>query len=122
MRALTGRCGDAPDRRDRARSGTEALLAFDRSEPELMYLLGTELSAAEREIAGRRWQLILRIGALLGERGEGGGPGQGVALGEHLVAATLALSCNRGGGQAPAPPDLAAQLPALVALAGERVV
>jgi hypothetical protein len=122
MRALTGRCEDAASRRGRARSGTEALLAFYRAEPELMYLLGTELSAAEREIAARRWQLILRIGALLSERGEGGGPGQGAALGEHLVAASLALSCTRGGGQAPSPPDLAAQLPALVELAGERVV
>lgn len=122
MRALTGRCEDAPNRRGRARSGAEALLAFYRAEPELTYLLGTELSAAEREIAARRRQLILRVGALLSERGERGVPANGAAVGEHLVAAALALSCNRGGGQTPVPPDLAAQLPALVELAGERGV
>ncbi len=118
MRALAGRCEDVPDRRGRARSGTEALLAFYRAEPQLTYLLGTELSAAEREIAARRRRLILHIGALLGEQGEKGDPGQGAALGEHLVAAALALSCNRGRRQAPVSPDLAAQLPALVELAG----
>jgi hypothetical protein len=121
MRALAGRCEDAPNRRGRARSGTEALLAFYRAEPQLTYLLGTELSAAEREIAARRRQLILRIGALLSGGAEGGDPGHGPALGEHLVAASLALSCNRGGGQAPVPTDFAAQLPALVELAGARV-
>lgn len=121
MRALAGRCEGASNRRARARSGTEALLAFYRAEPQLMYLLGTELSAAEREIAARRRRLIIRIGALLSEREGRGDPGRGAALGEHLVAASLALSCNRDGGQAPAPPDLAAQLPTLVELVGERV-
>lgn len=120
MRALAGRCEGAPNRRGRARSGTEALLGFYRSEPQLMYLLGTELSAAEREIAVRRRQLILRIGALLSERGERREPGQGAALGEHLVAASLALSCSRSGGRAVSS-DLVAQLPALVELAGEHV-
>jgi AcrR family transcriptional regulator len=117
-RALVGRCQDARDRRDRARSATEALLAFYRSEPQLTSLLGTELSAAEKEIAARRWRLIGRLGALLSEREGERDPGRGTALDEHLVAASLALSCNRGGGQPPVSPDLAAQLPALVELAG----
>jgi len=121
MRALARRCDDVSNRRDRARSGAEALLAFYRSEPQLMYLLGTELSAAERVIAARRRRLINRLGALLSGGAEGGDPGHGPVLGEHLVAASLALSCNRGEGRAPVQPDLVAQLPALVELAGERV-
>ena len=120
MRALARRCEDVPNRRDRGRSGTEALLAFYRSEPQLMYLLGTELSAAEREIAARRQRLINRLGSLLSGGAEED-PGHGPALGEHLVAASLALSCNRGEGRAPVQSDLAAQLPALVELAGARV-
>ena len=120
--ALAGRCQDARNRRDRARQGIEALLAFHRSEPQLTHLLGTELSAAEREIAARRRRLIVRLGAMLSERGEREAPADGAAAVEHLVAAVLALSCSRGEGQAPAlPEDLATQLPALVELAGERV-
>lgn len=120
-RAVAGRCRDAPDRPERARSAAEALLAFRRSEPQLICLLGAELSAAEKEIAARRRRLIGRLGALLSEREDRPDPGRGGDLGAHLVAAALALSCPRGGRRADVAPDLSAQLPALAELAGDHV-
>jgi len=75
-----------------------------------MSLLGTELAAGEREIAARRRRLVVRFGALLDCEECERRPG--IAIGEHLVAASLALGCGRDGKPAVAP-DLVAQLTGL---------
>jgi AcrR family transcriptional regulator len=120
LRMLAGRCQDVPERRSRARSGTEALLTFCRAEPQLSRLLGAELPAAQKEIAPRHWQLISRLAALLDGREGREPPVQGAAVGRHLAAAALALSCDGEESLTPLQPDLATQLTALLELAREH--
>jgi AcrR family transcriptional regulator len=119
LNTLADRCQEARGRRGRARSYSEALLAFHRSEPQLARLLGTELSAAERGIASRRRQLIDRLGQMLDEQEEKSQM-QADAVSVHLAAAALALSCNGGADRAAVPPGFSAQLPVLLDLAGGR--
>lgn len=115
FRVLKGRCRDAPDSLSRARAGTEALLGFIASEPQLACLLGTELAVAQKAIVPRRRRLISQLAAALdGAVGDDGPRRGGPVGGEQFAAAALALFCHRGGGQDPVPADLATQLTALL--------
>jgi AcrR family transcriptional regulator len=114
LRALRGRCRDAPDRLSRARSGAEALLAFTAGEPQLACLLGTEFAVAQRAILPQRRRLIVQLAALLDGGGRGERTAPGGAVGEPLAAAALALCCNGREGEVPVPPDIATQLAALL--------
>jgi AcrR family transcriptional regulator len=119
-KALAGGCGDTRDRRRPARSDAEALIAFACAEPRLAHLLGAELAAAEREITARRRQLFARLALSSREMAQGSAPARTRSIGEQLIAAAVALSSASGGGRPPVRPDLAAQLGALLDLAGER--
>jgi AcrR family transcriptional regulator len=115
MRALKGRCRDAPDRLSRARSGAEALGAFAAAEPQLACLLGTELAVAQKTIVPRRRRLIARLAALLAGSWEDEVPeAGGHIVGEQFIVAALALCCNRREDEAPVPPDFATQLTSLL--------
>jgi AcrR family transcriptional regulator len=98
----------------------ESLIAFARSEPRLANLLGTELAAAEREIAVRRRQLFLRLAS----RCRGGRadslPGANPVGGE-LIAAAFVLGLPARKHEPSADADLPEQLGVLIGLGGERL-
>jgi AcrR family transcriptional regulator len=76
----------------------EAALGFAATEPELVSLLGLELSVAEVAVAAERQRLIARLSELLSTGGRVGRDSQPApATAELLVAAALAVVVERSG-------------------------
>jgi AcrR family transcriptional regulator len=119
QRRLVGDCRTASNARDAVRFGVEALLAFTHGEPRLAHLLGGELAAAEKEIAIRRHQFFVRLAASLRERAREESSAHTVSIGEQTIGAALALCLAAGHEDPSVPPDLAAQLGAMVDLVGD---
>ncbi len=83
------------DRRGRARAGIGAALGFLAAEPAVARLLSAEPPPQVTALAGARRDLAERLGAMLRNIVEGGGPTLLPGLERRLVGAALALVSAR---------------------------